>query len=170
MKPISLEQIEKYAEEVDNLTDEKVEALIDQFSQNQPIMLAYLLTAFEEELTSDDNNWLLYTGVKIWYIVKNSVNKLPSITENQINEVDEQNEKMLDYLSQESEENFTDFANNLLANHNQSHLLEFALMESLASEEEQMIDDMDEGDISDNQSLIFMGLKNMIDCFDKYVA
>ncbi|NJO01521.1 MAG: hypothetical protein HC880_07385 [Bacteroidia bacterium] len=86
---------------------------------------------------------------------------LPAIEESLIDEVDMDNDDMLQYLAQESDEGFGDFIENLLETYPQGDLLQFALVAVMEDEEEEDRVFVREG----NKGIMFIALKTIIDCF-----
>jgi hypothetical protein len=165
MKFIEHSIIEQASIELNNFEDSEIEGLVDRFSHEQPYILAYLMAAFDEEIDEDERELLFFLGVKLWWAIIKIETKLPMIAEQAIDEADMDNESMLEYLSQESEEGFEDFAETLLTDYPQRDLLEFALSAVMEDEDE---DDEDEFYLSDDaKGIIFIVLKTVIDAFQK---
>jgi hypothetical protein len=139
--------------------------LIEQFSREQPALVAYLLGIYGDDFSEEDREWLFILGLKIWYIVCQTYPKLPEITDVQIEVADEANDEMLNYLVDESEEGFVNFAESLLNEHPQKDLIEFALLSTV---DEDMEEETDSEETA--RGLMFVALKTMIDVLDKNLA
>ncbi|MCU0446769.1 MAG: hypothetical protein MUE85_17820 [Microscillaceae bacterium] len=165
MKSINYPHIVAHSEAIDNMSDAQVESLVEQFSREQPAVVAYLLGIYGDEFAEEDREWLFILGLKIWHIINQEYTKLPEINEIQIDSADEANDEMLNYLAEESDEGFAHFAEILLNEHPQRDLIEFALLSTVDEDIEEETD-LEE----DMRGLMFIALKTIIDVFDKNLA
>lgn len=164
MITVSNDQIDQYLDELDNLDEQEKEQLVTQFGEEQPYLLAYFMAVFEEELKQEERELIFYIGLQIWYVILRVNIKVPTISEELLEESEMDNEEMLNYLSEESEEGFEEFANNFLSTHPQRDLLEMALISVMWEEDE---DDFKVSE--DAKGVMFIILKTAIDCLHKVV-
>ncbi len=165
MKFIPFETIESISEELSQYSDAALEGLVEQFSQEQPALMSYLMDIYEEDLDEDERELLFFTGLQIWHIYKEVFGSLPTIESESIEEVEMDHEDMLSYLSEESEEGFANFADTLIEDYPQGDLLQFVLISIVEEEveEEPLI-------YEDNKGLFFIALKIIIDILQKNIT
>jgi len=135
--------------------------LINLMSREQPFILTYLMAIDNAILNQDERELLFYLGVVVWQIMSQGSTPLPKVTQETLDEVEESNTKMLEYLEGESETSFIETVETIVKNYNQPEVLRYvieALMEE--SDEESLIRDEYKG-------MMMINLKTVIDCFDK---
>jgi len=161
MNPISSDIVEKTWKKIGGMSPLELPKLINLMSKEQPLILAYLMAVDNQILNQDEQELLLYLGVVVWRIMSQGSTPLPKVTEETLDEVEESNIKMLEYLEGESEADFIDTVEKIVGNYNQLEVLRYvieALMEE--SDEECLTRDEYKG-------IMFINLKTVIDCFDK---
>lgn len=135
--------------------------LINLMSKEQPFILTYLMAIDNVILNQDERELLFYLGVVVWQIMSQGSTPLPKVTQETLDEVEESNTKMLEYLEGESETSFIETVETIVKNYNQPEVLRYvieALMEE--SDEESLIRDEYKG-------IMMINLKTVIDCLDK---
>lgn len=166
MKKIDFDTIELASEEINELDDQKVDALIEKFSNEQPYIMTYLMAIYDEDLSEEERELLFFIGIKIWYTFLKIAKNIPIITEEEIDNAEADNDDMLNYLEAEDEEGFESFTESLMENYAQSELFNFALAGLMDDEEED-----DAYNISEEvRGAMLIALKTVIDCFDKKIA
>jgi hypothetical protein len=135
--------------------------LMQQMSQEQPLILTYLLAVDEDAFNQDERELLLYVGVVIWKIMSRGETPIPEITEKILDAAEDKNIIILENLQGESDGDFLQVIAAMLENYNQVEVLRY-VVEALFE------DDEDDVDIrEDNIGLMFIDLKTVIDCFDR---
>ncbi len=162
MKPISLDIVEKTWNEIGGQAPEKGQEMINRMSEQQPIVLAYLMSTGEEVLNQDEKELLLYLGVVVWQMMSQGASSLPEITSEMIDEAEDVNMKMIEYLEGEPETAFMDTVEKMINNYNQPEVLRYVLEALMEEEPEEDCIIRDE-----NIGIIMIFLKTVIDCFDK---
>jgi hypothetical protein len=129
MKQVSLAAIEKAIEVVDNLTDEQLENITERYAAEQEALLGYVMTAPEEYKNEDLEGLLIYYFCLVLEAFKQDGVELRTVTEADIDELEEPFFDMLDqYFESEDEEIIESFCD-------QPHLAQFMAME--VSEEDE---------------------------------
>ena len=161
MKPISSDIVEKTWKELGEMSPQKIPELIHLMQKQQPLVLAYLLGVGGDTLNQDERELLLYLGVVVWQIVLQGDTPLPEITANALEEVEESNMKMLEYLEGESETDFIDTVEKIIDNYCQPEILRYAV--------EALMEEPEEGCLirDENKGIMMIYLKTVIDCFNK---
>lgn len=161
MNPIPAEVVEKTWKRVAGTSLQEVPETIDRMTKEQPLILAYLLAVGHDIFNQDERELLFFLGMVIWQIMSQGTTRLPKITEKTIDEVEESNLKMLEYLEGESETGFVESVEGMLENYNQREVLGY-VMEALMEEPE-------EGCLirEENKGLMMIYLKTVLDCFDR---
>lgn len=135
--------------------DHEVNALIEQFSSQQPVLFAYIMTMGEGDFDGPEQELLLFLGLVIWKTFLNTGNTLQTLGDDHLNAVQEQNMAMLEYLADENEEGFMQVAETLMLESSQPHLLRF-LVEVIFEDESDIIR-------TTNQGIMFIFLKIVVD-------
>lgn len=129
MKHVSLAAIEKAIEVVDNLTDDQLEKITEHYAEAQSALLGYVMTAPEEYKNEDLEGLLIYYFCLILEAFKQDGIDLQTISEQDIDEMEEPFFDMLDqYFESEDEEIIESFCD-------QPNLAQFMAME--VSEEDE---------------------------------
>lgn len=163
MSLIEFSKIASYSEKVNDLDEDQIQNLIDQFAGQQPFIMAYLMAVHFEELEEEERELLFYLGFKVWYTYTQSRQTLALVKEEILDNAEMDNDDMLHYLSEESEEGFQNFAEQMMEHHPQGDLLQFVLIGLLEDEESP-----DENVVyADNLGLMFIALKTVIDSLHK---
>ncbi|SEH07578.1 hypothetical protein [Candidatus Venteria ishoeyi] len=164
MKVISIEEIEEYLNEIDNTPEKEIEAIVIRMSEEQGYALTYLMAVGGDSFDEDEHEAFFYLGFSIWYIMEKINSNMPMITEEEIDSVEQNNFKMLDVMSDETEAEITKLIEIIVENYNQPNLFGY-IVESLMEEED---DDGDPLFREENSGMMLIYLKTVVDCFDKY--
>jgi hypothetical protein len=143
------------------MSPQEMPKLINLMSKEQPFILTYLMAIDNAIFNQDERELLFYLGVVVWQIMSQGSTPLPKVTQETLDEIEESNTKMLEYLEGESETSFIETVETIVKNYNQPEVLRYvieALMEE--SDEEPLIRDEYKG-------IMMINLKTVIDCFDK---
>ncbi|MFC1849144.1 hypothetical protein ACFL27_02945 [candidate division CSSED10-310 bacterium] len=162
MKPISSYWVEKTWRKMSAMSPNKAISLGQQLENKQPYAMTYLLAYGEREnMNQDEKELLLYLGMVVWQMMLTGNHNLPTVSIDQIEQMEEKNLTMIDYLSAESENNFQEAILAIFDNYNQPEVLRY-VVEALEEEDD------DECDIRDEmKGAFFLPLKTIIDCFDQ---
>ena len=162
MNKISAEIVEQTWKEMSRLSPLQLPKLINKLSKEQPVIVAYFLAVGDEFLNEDEQELLLYLGLVVWRVMCKGENPIPEVTENMVEEAEDKNIKMLEYLEGETESGFIETVETIIQNYNQPEVLQF-VVEALIEEDEE--DDANIREESIGMMMIY--LKTVIDCFDK---
>ena len=161
MNPISSETVERTWKKMSAMSPQEAPKIINQMTNQQPAILAYLMAVGDDILNQDERELLLYLGVVVWQIMSQGNKPLTQVTDNILDNVNALNIDMLEYLEGESDTDFIDTVVMITTNYNQPEVLKYvveALMEE--REEECMLRD-------ENKGIMMIYLKTVIDCFDR---
>ena len=161
MNPIPADVVEKTWKKITETSPQEAPEIIARMSKQQPLILTYLMAIGDELFNQDERELFVFLGITVWQIMSNGDTPLPKVTEEMIDEVEESNFKMLEYLEGESETDFMETTENMLENYNQQEVLRYVL-EALMEEPEEDCEIREE-----NQGLMMIYLKTVIDCFDR---
>ncbi len=160
---LSRETVEKTWDELHYQDMEQLNALIEDFSQKQPYILAYLMATGSDVLTEEDRETLVFMGLTIWKIVENNFPDVPKIEGDILDQKEEQNMKMLEYLAGEPESEFMDTVDIIMKKYPQSDVLRFVIDEIMDEQESMISPD------KDNIGIVVIYLKTVLDCFDEII-
>ena len=160
MNSISSEIVEKTWKKVGSMSPLQGQKMITQMSKQQPIVLAYLMTAGDDFLNEDERELLLYLGVVVWQIMCQGDAPLPKATEKALDKVERKNIKMLERFAGKVFDQMEKSVEEMLRNYNQRVVLKY-VVEALMEEPEEGCFIRDE-----NKGIMMVFLKTVIDCFD----
>ena len=161
MNPIPADVVEKTWREMSESSPEDAPETIERMSADQPLILGYLMAVSDELFNQDESELFVFLGIVIWHIMSHGDTPLPKVTEEMLEGIEESNFKMLEYLEDESETDFIETTENMLYNYNQQEVLRYVL-EAIMEEPEEDSEIREE-----NQGLMMIYLKTVIDCFDQ---
>ncbi|MEL6632623.1 MAG: hypothetical protein AAFQ83_14285 [Bacteroidota bacterium] len=140
--------------------DEAINTLIDDMGEQQPFLFTFLMTMGEGDFNDDEREVLLFLGVTIWQIVSFVYDSPPQITEEALDQVEQQNLPLLEDLSSDQESTFIQEVQALAAKHPQADIMQY-LVEAVMEEQE-------EGTVREiNQGILIVFLKIVLECFDQ---
>ena len=159
MEPISGEIVEKTWKKMAGMSPLEAEKIGSLMQKEQPYVLVYLLAVGDaNNFTQDEKEVLLYLGTVVWQIMSQGNTPLPKVTDKMLDEVEEKNMKMLEYLDSEPEGSFIESVEKIFANYNQKNVLRYVI-ETIMEDKECLIRDEYKG-------IMAIYLKTIIDCFD----
>ena len=160
MEPISVEVVDKVWKRVASISPRRAPKLIQHMTEEQPVVLAYLLAVDDDILNDDERQLLLYLGVVVWQIMSQGARPLPKVTEEILDAAETRNVKMAEYLQGETEEGFLEATKTAIGNYSQPEVLKYVV--------EAIMEEPEEGCVirDDNRGIMFLDLKTVIDCFD----
>jgi hypothetical protein len=135
--------------------------LTDRMSKKQPFVQAYLLAVGERDFNLDEAQLLHYLGMVVWQIFDRSGQQVTMVTGDMLDQTEENNTRMLQYLEGESGTDFVKTVQGLLDSYHQVEVLKY-VVSALMEEPEEGCDIRD-----DNQGGMFIHLKTVIDCLDQ---
>lgn len=159
MERISARDVVRTWEKMSNLSPTNIPALIEEFSDQQPLILAYLLAVGEREFNQDEKELLLYLGTTVWQMMSRTETAPVQITEETLETIESSNLQMLEYLEGESDEDFIATVETIYSNYNQPDVLRH-IVETLMEDEDDFVRE-------DRKGMMLIYLKTVIDCFDK---
>jgi hypothetical protein len=160
MEKISADIVERIWRRFGGMSPSEGPSRVQVMSEEQPLLLAYLMTMGEEDFNQDERELLLYVGMVVWQIMKEGAVELPQVDEDTLRPVEKKNLNMLDYLQSEPESDFEDTVKIIFENYNQTEVLRYVL-DAIMEETEDGAHVRDE-----NKGLMLYFLKNLIDCLD----
>jgi hypothetical protein len=169
MKKIDFETIAQASERINEVQDAEAEKFSTEFAEQQPAIVSYLMTTYSEELSQEQSEYLFFLGCKVWASISAEYPDLPTITDEHIDKAEEDNEHMLNYLADESEEGLENFAEILLQDYVQNELMEFIIFAISDSEDEEEEEDDDMELDDETRGIFFIALKTVVDCFEKAI-
>lgn len=130
MKQVSFESIDKAIKVIDNLNDEDLEKIADEFSGAQPTLISYALSAAEEFKNERLHGLLIYYFCLIFEAFKQEGISLEQIEEDDVDEFEEPFFQALDaYFQSDNIETLEEFVG-------QSVLVQFMTVEISTPDED----------------------------------
>ncbi len=159
MKIISDDVIEQVLDDQGELDFMGVERLIAQMSREQPAVLAYLMASNEEHYNFEEKQLLLFLGVNVVQMMKKGEKIVEEVSMDEIDEAQQNNIKMFEYLEEENPKDFENTAAMIFKEYNQKNVLRYIV--------ESLFEDEDEHIRGDRKGLLFFDLKTVLDCLDQ---
>jgi len=161
MEPIPEDDVEKMWIRFNEMSVDETPELIQRMTEEQPLVLAYLMAVGDTIFNEDERELLVFLGIVIWETMSQGTTPLPPITEEILDEAEEANVQMLEYLEGESQSGLWETTESIIDNYNQRHVLGYVL-EAIMEEPEEGCEIRDE-----NRGIMMIYLKTVIDCFDR---
>ncbi|NJL12503.1 MAG: hypothetical protein HC913_05575 [Microscillaceae bacterium] len=156
---IPFEQIEDLSASLNQLSDAEIESLLNQFMEEQPHLVAYLTAIGEDDFTDEEHETLLTLGMELWYILKSIVPPLPLLSEEAIDQADQDNEENLGFLRDADRQNQAEAIEQLAEEYPQGDILVF-IFAVLDSEDEDGIPLLEDESVLGD---MFLALKTVLD-------
>jgi len=159
MNTISVDSIDKIANELNEYTPEQIEVLLNDFSDAQPVALNYLMQEDFEAMGDTEHELMLFTAMQIWFIMKTELSEIRTADEEDIDDSQDDNWEAAEKLPAQKRRSFEEYVEPMIAKYPQSELLYFVL----DTFEE---DEGDEFSINKESRLpIFLTLKTLVDAW-----
>lgn len=161
MNTISPKIVEQTWTEMNSTSASETPKIVERMSKEQPVILAYLMAAGHEILNQDERQLLLYLGVLVWQMMSRGNKSLPPVSDDILEEIEDKNFDMLEYLEGETETDFFATVATIIENYNQPEVLRY-VVEALMEEDGEAVAIQKE-----NAGMMMIYLKTVIDCFDR---
>jgi hypothetical protein len=159
MKFVSEDVIDKVINDLENYSDVQYEKVMDDFSNAQPVLFAWLFSEQFELLTEDERGYLQYLALIAWASNERVNGQLGTVSEEEIGEAEEKNYEILELSTAK---NFRDRLDPFFESTDQEDLLAFA--EEAVLEEE---NDPEALVTAAGREPVFLALKTLIDVLTK---
>jgi len=165
---ISAETVTQTWQRMSDTSPAHAQKIVEQMSEEQPIVLAYLLAMSEQPpFNEQDGQIFFYVGMVVWQIMKQSPKRLLKVTRKKLEQAERANEQFLEMLSSDTEADFVSATKTMLENHAEPEVLRY-ITEALMEEEDHDPDDPPMRD--ENRGLAFVYLKTVLDAFVRSLA
>lgn len=159
MQTIQIEAIEKAWDDFFQDDEEKISKRMTGMSEDQPLLMVYLMSIGEEILNEDEQESLFANGAFAWHVLKENGCE-EEVVEAVLNDVEGSHAELLDQMENLPAEEYVKHMNNLLQEHSQKELLNFML--------DVLEEEVDAGDTNDeNAGMMFTVIQVVIDCLLK---
>lgn len=160
---ISAETVTQTWERMAVTPADQAQQMVEQMSEEQPVILAYLLAMSEQPpFNSHEGQIVFYIGMVVWQIMQQSTKRLRKVTPTQLEQAEKANETFLETLSSDTEADFFSATKAMLETYPEPEVLGY-ITEALLDEEDY---DPDDPPIRDeNRGLAFLYLKIVLDAF-----
>ncbi len=156
-------KIDQYWNEMEKLELDDVPTLVNNLGKKQPYILTYLMATGNDIISQPEREALLFMGVMIWYIVGRIVPEVPEISGDTLDDCEDKNVEMLEYLAGEPEAEFMDTVDKIMTKYHQAEFLRY-IIDRLLEEPEKGIEISE-----DNMGMMVIYLKTIIDCLDSAI-
>ena len=123
---ITAEQIDATAEWLNAFDEDEQENLIDQFSEEQPHVLGYIMSEEAAELGEEEAELLLFMATMLWQVAKRHSKTPMGIVEAQdLDDLQDTNWAFFDDREQQKGQDFVDFVEPIVEQYEQPELLTY---------------------------------------------
>ena len=138
------------------MSESNAPLLIDQMRQEQPVIMAYLLTASDESFDLDEGQAVFFIGTVVWQIVRKGNPHLRKVSEKLLEQIIDANEAQLEKLAEDPEADLVMAAHTSTDGYPEPEVLRY-IVEALMEPDEE-VEFSEEGG-----GLAFIILKNVLD-------
>lgn len=157
MNKISADTIDNIAEGLNLHSPEQIEKMLNDFGNEQPVALSYLMQEDFEAMGDNEHELMLFTALQIWFIMKTELNTLKTPEAADIDDAQDNNWKDIENLPAQKSRSFEEYIEPIIAKYAQSELMYFVI----DTFEE---DEGDEFSMNKESRLpIFLALKTLVD-------
>ena len=139
-------------EVAESIGDDNIEEIIEDFSEAQPAILAYIFTEDMELLSESEREYLLGLVIIIWKAIEKQEGEIDEVESKQLEEAEERNWALLEKTSAKK---FRDRMDVFFKGYPQEDLLAFA--------EDALVEDEDSPVTSEGREPMMVVLKTIID-------
>lgn len=169
MHPISEKECEASLRELHKLFPENLEAIQEEMAQQQPILFRYILAfEYDDILTEEDHDLVLFLGTLIWKIMTAGNNRIKRISKTKIKEAELKNLALFNNLK--TDYDLLNMIDSILEAYNQQIVFVFILFSLMEDEIKELLKEKRDKDklvYIENKIYMLLFLKTMIDCLDQ---
>ena len=158
MKPISADIVESTWQRMAAMPPGEAPKLVGRMEKEQPVVMAYLMAVDHDLFSQEERELLLYLGMVVWQIMSQGSAPLSLVTEKALDKAEESNMKMIEYLMDESEPDFTETTRTMIENYGQPEVLRYVVEALVEAAEDEEVSE-------DHIGIMMLDLKTVIDCF-----
>jgi hypothetical protein len=127
MNSISIDIVESTWKKAKDITDDEMAGLISKLSDDQPLLMAYLISVGEQLLDDEEQELLFFYGLLIWDMMSQGKTPLPEMTENGLADAERANADLVAFIEDGPDAVFKNEFQRILETYNQPDLLNFVV-------------------------------------------
>ena len=159
MITVTEEIVDLVWQEAKEWSDDDMGKVVGDMSDDQPLMMAYLISAGEELLNDVEQELMFFFGLLVWKMFDKLEDELPEMSEGMLADAEEQNASLMGFFNDMEGSEVNSKLNDIFANYNQPNLLNFVV--------EVVVESLEEGDIRmESYGPMILYLKVIIDGLD----
>lgn len=164
---ISAETVTRVWQDMARASIEAIPRLVNQMGAEQPAVLAYLLAVGDALFNQHEQEIVLYVGMVVWQMMKQSKRRLRRVTPRKLDQAEEANFDFLEHLSASPEADLVSATQAMLATYPEPEVFRY-IVEAIMEEEDY---DPDDPPIRDEyRGLAFVYLKTVLDALISSLA
>lgn len=132
---ISADTVNETWQRMAETPEAEIPFMIDEFTGEQPAVLAYLLAADPDVFNEEEREAVFYIGLVTWQIMKQSRRQLQAVSEERLFQIEDENYEFLDILSSDTEADFLSATLDMIENHPEPEVLRY-LIEAVMEDDE----------------------------------
>jgi hypothetical protein len=106
MGTISAETVTKTWQAMSQLDPNDAADLVNEMTQEQPVILTYLMALDDKPFNQHEKEIVLYLGIVVWQMMKQSPKRLLKVTRKRLNGAESANLESLDFLASDTDADF----------------------------------------------------------------
>lgn len=155
---ISEEIVTQTWQRIAQISPQELQRYMNQMSQEQPAILAYLLTLDGDPFNQNEMGYILFIAMVVWQAMKQSSQGLRSVPIEAVEQADEANFAFLERFLSASDEDFETAVAKMLAEYPEPEVLGYIVEALMGEDEEEPFRD-------EYRGLAFVCLKTVLDAF-----
>lgn len=159
---ISVEIVTETWQRMSQMSVDEAPLMTFQLKEEQPIIFGFLLFLDDYPLNQHEKELILYMGLVVWQIMKQSKRRLRKVTRRKLEKADKANYGFLEMLASDSEVDFASATMAMLENYPEPEVLRY-IIDTIMDEDEYEPDDLPIRD--EYRGLAFVHLKTALDAF-----
>ena len=164
---ISAETVTRVWQDMARASIEAIPRLVNQMGAEQPAVLAYLLAVGDALFNQHEQEIVLYVGMVVWQMMKQSKRPLRRVTPRKLDQAEEANFDFLERLSASPEADLVSATQAMMATYPEPEVFRY-IVEAIMEEEDY---DPDDPPIRDEyRGLAFVYLKTVLDALISSLA
>jgi hypothetical protein len=144
--------------ELSEMKDTEVDKIAARFMKEQPDLVSYLMLSYTDLFNEDERDKQLFLGTAVWYIMSCGKLRLPRVTMEKIDSVDEANAHWVESVPDKGGSSTQQIVKESLKDYSQPVIMGFITV-GLKNEKNPKIR-------KKSREIMFLNLKTVIDCLN----
>jgi hypothetical protein len=158
---ISAETVTETWQRMAQMSLDEVHVIPERMKEEQPYLLVHLLALDDTLFDQNDRETILYVGMVVWQILRQSKQRLGQVTRKKLKRAENANYEMLEFLASDTEADFMSASEIMVQDYPEPEVLRY-IVEAIMEDDEEV--DPDNPAIRDEvKGMAFVHLKIALD-------